>query len=52
MSDAMTGRLRKDRAILAARVILRASNIDPDSDVALIARELLRALNLPERQPR
>ena len=38
----------KDRAIAVARVILRAPNIDKDSDVSLLARELLRALVLRE----
>lgn len=38
----------KDRAIVIARVILRAPNIDRDSDIALLARELLRALVLRE----
>jgi len=38
----------RQRAILAARVILRAPNIDPKSDVAIISRQLLRALGLSE----
>ncbi len=36
----------KDRAVLAARVILRAPNIDKNSDVAIIARQFLKALGL------
>ncbi len=38
--------VEKDRAVTAARVILRAPNIDKDSDIAVIARQLLRALGL------
>ena len=36
----------RDRAITVARVILRAPNVDRDSEVALLAREFLRALSL------
>lgn len=39
----------RDRAVAVARVVLRAPNIDNDSDIALLARQLLRALGLSER---
>lgn len=39
----------RTRAIAVARVLLRAPNIDRDSDVALLARQFLRALGLSER---
>jgi hypothetical protein len=38
----------RERAVAVAQVILRASNIDGTSDVALLARELLSALGLEE----
>lgn len=40
--------LEKRRAVAAARVVLRAPNIDKDSDIAAISRQLLRALGLHE----
>jgi len=40
----------KQRAILIARVLLKAPNIDRDSDVACLAIQFLRALGLPERE--
>ena len=36
----------KERAVLVARVLLKASNIDQNSDIALLAREYLRVLGL------
>ncbi len=48
LTERPSARSDKDRAIAVARVILRAPNIDKGSDVALLARELLRALVLRE----
>jgi hypothetical protein len=40
--------MEKDRAVAVARVILKpGSSIDPQSDVAIVCRQLLRALALP-----
>ncbi len=36
----------RDRAVAVARVILRAPNVDKSSDIALVSRQLLRALGL------
>ena len=36
----------KDRAVVAARALLRAPNINPDSDLAVLARQFLRAVGL------
>ena len=39
----------KGRAIEMARAVLRAPHIDPYSEVALLARQTLRALGVVER---
>lgn len=39
----------KDQAVTIARVILQAPNIDHSSHTAILARQFLRALGLPEK---
>lgn len=36
----------RDRAVMVAKVLLRAPNIDLDSDMAVLARQFLRALKI------
>lgn len=41
--------LERRRAIAVARMILRAPNIDKESDTAVLARQFLRSLGLSEK---
>lgn len=38
----------RERAIVIAKVLLKAPNIEPNSDIAVLAREFLRECGLSE----